>query len=160
YPDVLFALTRTLAAWLRAEPRAPSRGCVAVAITAAGADVPLAAFVDRLVTSLGALAPTLRLDAREMDARFGAGAALCPDGSPGHSLMTSWINEQEAGHEVVVYEADAAPTAWTRRCLRQADHILVLARAEGEPSLGPLAGELERLEDEQGRQIEQLVLLH
>jgi predicted acylesterase/phospholipase RssA len=160
HPDVLLALTRMLAAWLHAEPQAPTRGCVAVAVTAAGPEVPLIDFVDRLAASLSALVPTLRLNARDMDARFGDGAALCPDGSPGHSRMTSWINEQEARYDVVLYEADASPSAWTRRCLRQADHILTVALAGSEPTLGPLADELARLEDEQGRQLEHLVLLH
>jgi NTE family protein/lysophospholipid hydrolase len=160
YPDALLSLTRMLAGWLHAEPTAPTRGCVALAVTAAGPDVPLAEFVDRLAVSLAGLGPTLRLDARQMDARFGDGAALCPDGSPEHARMTAWINEQEARFDVVVYEADLTPSAWTRRCLRQADHILVVAMAGSEPSLGALGPELARLEDEQGRQLEHLVLLH
>lgn len=160
YPEVLLALTRLLASWLRAEPYAPARGCVAVAVTAAGPQVPLSEFVDRLAASLSALVRTRRVNARDLDERFGEGAARSPDGSPEHGRMAAWMNEQEYEHDVVLYETDAAPSAWIRRCLRQADHILVVASAESEPSLGPLAAELRLLEEEQGRQIEELVLLH
>jgi predicted acylesterase/phospholipase RssA len=160
YPDVLFALTRLLASWLRAKPHVPARGCVAVAVAAAGPQVPLADFVDRLAASLSALGPTLRVNARDLDARFGEGAARSPDGSPEHGHMTAWMNEQESRHDVVLYETDIAPSVWTRRCLRQADRILVVAGAEAEPALGPLGDELARLEEEQGRQLETLVLLH
>ncbi|HEV7671237.1 MAG TPA: patatin-like phospholipase family protein [Thermoanaerobaculia bacterium] len=167
YPDVLFALTRLLASQLRVEPNAPARGlgCVAVAVAAAGPEVPLADFVDRLAASLAALGPTLRVNARDLDARFGAGAAESPDGSPEHRQVTAWMDEQEARHEVVLYEAEAATSAWTRRCLRQADRVLVVAQASppsavSPPTLGPLAAELARLETEQGRQLETLVLLH
>jgi NTE family protein/lysophospholipid hydrolase len=160
YPDALFALTRLLASWLRAEHQAPARGCVAVAVAAAGPQIPLAGFLDRLAASLSALGPTLRVNARDLDARFGEGAARSPDGSAEHSRTTSWMNEQESRHDVVLYETDAAPSAWTRRCLRQADRILIVADPESEPSLGALAGELALLEEEQGRQLEGLVLLH
>jgi NTE family protein/lysophospholipid hydrolase len=80
--------------------------------------------------------------------------------------MAAWISEQEASHGFVLYEADAGPStsstssAWTRRCLRQADRILVVAGADGEPSLGDLGPELAVLEAEQGRQLEEVVLLH
>jgi predicted acylesterase/phospholipase RssA/CRP-like cAMP-binding protein len=160
YPDALFALTRLLASWLGAERQVPARGCVAVAVTAAGPGVSLGDFLDRLAASLSALAPTLRVKAADLDALFGEGAARSADGSARHGGMTAWMNEQESRHDVVLYETETAPSLWTHRCLRQADHILVVARADSTPSLGPLAGELARLEEEQGRQLEQLVLLH
>jgi len=165
YPETIVAVTRMLASWLKTDlPVAPARGCVAVAITAAaGPDGPVADFADfadRLVASLSALGPTLHLDARRLDAELGAGAAHCPDGSPEHERMVAWLNEQEGRYEVVVYEADPAPSPWTRRCLRQADQILVVGLAGSPPSLGALGPELAVLEDEQGKQFEQLVLLH
>jgi len=160
HPDALFALTRQLASWLGDERQAPARGCVAVAVVAAEPHLPLGDFLERLGASLSALVPTLRVTAQDLDARFGEGASRSPDGSPEHGQMASWMNEQESRHEVVLYETDTTASAWTRRCLRQADHVLVVARAAAAPSLGPLADELARLEEEQGRQLEQLVLLH
>ncbi len=161
HPDALLALTRQLASWLEHEPQAPASGCVAVAITAAGPEVDLVDFSAALAKSLAALANTLLVDARLVDERFGAGAAECADGTPTHGAMATWLAEQEARHAVVLYRADAGPSPWTRRCLRQADQIVVVAAAgQGEATLGPLAAELAALEEDQGRQLEQLVLLH
>ncbi len=160
YPGVLLAIVRTLAGRLAPSERpARSRSCLALAVAPVG-DLPIAKLVSGLVESLSALGPTLHLSAREIDSRFGAGARHCAEGSAEHGRMAAWINEQEARTRFLVYEADAAASAWTRRCLRQADRILVVASGEGEPSLGPLGPELARLEEDQGRQLEELVLLH
>jgi len=160
HPAATLALTRLLAGSLNAEPQAPPCGCVAVALTAASQDVPLQELAARLVRSLSVHGPTLHLNAREIVERFGYGAAFCADGSAEDGRIAAWISEQEAGHGFVLYEADPGPTAWTRRCLRQADQILVMARAGGLPSLGPLAAELDQVEADQGKQLVQLVLLH
>lgn len=160
YPGALLAIIRTLAGRLApAKHPERSRSCLALAVAPAG-ELPVADFAGRLVEALSALGPTLHLSAAGIDGRFGAGVCLCADGSAEHGRMAAWINEQESRHRFLVYQADAAPSAWTRRCLRQADHILVVASGQGEPSLGPLAPEIARLEEDQGRQIEELVLLH
>jgi predicted acylesterase/phospholipase RssA len=159
HPAAVLAITRTIATWLDS-PRRPerSRSCLALAVAPVGG--PIGDFGDRLVAALSALGSTLRVSAQAVDRRFGAGTSCCPEGSAEHERMVAWLNEQEARHHFLVYEADATPTAWTRRCLRQSDRILVVAAAEAEPSLGALGPELARLEDDQGKQIEELVLLH
>ena len=159
HPEVLMAITRMLASLLERGPQPPAGGCVAIALTAAGPGVDLAAFAEALAAALMKLAPTLLLDARRIDERFGAGAAACDDGTI-HGAIAAWLDEQEAIYAVKLYVADAAPSVWTQRCLRQADHIVVVADAKATPSLGPLAAELEAVERDQGRQLEQLVLLH
>jgi predicted acylesterase/phospholipase RssA len=161
YPGAFLTVLRTLAGWL--DPLQPSEerswSCLALAIVPVS-ELPIADFVDRLVGALSAFGSTLYLSAREVDARFGAGVCLCPDGSAEHGRLAGWINEQETRYSFLVYETDAAPSAWMSRCLRQADRILVVASAEAEPSLGAVGPELARLEEDQGRQLEELVLLH
>jgi len=41
-----------------------------------------------------------------------------------------WFNTFEAAHDVVFYRGDSPTTAWTNLCLRQADRIFLLARAD------------------------------
>ena len=41
-----------------------------------------------------------------------------------------WFNSFEAAHDVVFYRGDAPDSAWTHLCLRQADRVLLLARAD------------------------------
>ena len=48
------------------------------------------------------------------------------------SHSPQWFHERESKNDFVVYAADAGDTAWTRLCLRQADIVLVAARARGE----------------------------
>jgi NTE family protein len=43
-----------------------------------------------------------------------------------------WFHERESRNDFVVYAADAGDTPWTRLCLRQADVVLVAARATDE----------------------------
>ncbi len=49
-----------------------------------------------------------------------------------------WFNAFEAAHDVVFYNGDAPDSAWTHQCLRQADRIFLLARADRPLPLRPL----------------------
>lgn len=40
--------------------------------------------------------------------------------------LSAWLGDMESSHELVIYEADMSLTAWTKLCIRQADHILLL----------------------------------
>jgi NTE family protein len=42
---------------------------------------------------------------------------------------SDWLARHEADHDVVLYLADAPESPWTSQCLRQADRILLIARA-------------------------------
>lgn len=156
HPEALLALTRRLTGWLEAQPKGQRRGSVSVAVVAAG-EVPLAEMSALLATSLSAMGPTQRLSPERIGSRFGLDAAAIQDGSREHGRMASWLEEQEAGHAFVVYEAGTSPSRWASRCLRQADRILLLAWADAEPSLGSLGSELAFLG---GAPRVELVLLH
>ncbi len=43
-----------------------------------------------------------------------------------------WFHRLEAANDYVVYVADAQPSVWSNLCVRQADALLLLARAESE----------------------------
>ena len=71
---------------------------------------------------------------------------------------TEWFNAIEAEHDFVIYEADCEPSEWTRRCVRQADRLVLLATA-GAPADRP-ARALEVMPAAvRGEQIE-IVFLH
>lgn len=50
--------------------------------------------------------------------------------------LSSWLSQQEDIHRMVLYQCDYGMTPWTQRCLRQADCILIVARADAEPTVG------------------------
>jgi len=49
-----------------------------------------------------------------------------------------WFNNFEVAHDIVFYRGDAPDSAWTHLCLRQADRVLLLARADRPLPLKPL----------------------
>lgn len=49
-----------------------------------------------------------------------------------------WFNQFEIDHDIVIYCGDAPDSPWTHQCLRQADRILLLARADRPLPLRPL----------------------
>jgi NTE family protein len=63
-------------------------------------------------------------------AQFGRAELVSRERAGRHSPQ--WFHERETQSDFVVYAADAGDTPWTRLCLRQADVVLLLARAAGE----------------------------
>ncbi len=49
-----------------------------------------------------------------------------------------WFNTFEVAHDIVFYRGDTPDSAWTHQCLRQADRIFLLARADRPLPLRPL----------------------
>lgn len=49
-----------------------------------------------------------------------------------------WFNNFEAAHDVVFYRGDEPDSAWTHQCVRQADRVFLLARADHPLPLRPL----------------------
>jgi hypothetical protein len=47
--------------------------------------------------------------------------------------LMHWLNAQEDGYQLILYECDFTATNWTRRCLRQADTILVVGLGDQKP---------------------------
>jgi NTE family protein len=89
-----------------------------------------------LAAELRAFGSVRLLDAAAVDAALGAGYAVTPF-SPGehNNRLVNWLNALEAEHRFLIYLADAGTTAWSARCLRQADRILLLAEARHPPQL-------------------------
>lgn len=53
------------------------------------------------------------------------------------SHSPQWFHELESRNDFVVYVADAGDTSWSRLCIRQADTVLLAARAGEEPGRWP-----------------------
>ncbi|HSZ73428.1 MAG TPA: patatin-like phospholipase family protein [Rhizomicrobium sp.] len=68
-----------------------------------------------------------------------------------------WFNTYEAEHDIVFYRGDTPDSAWTHLCLRQADRIFLLARADRPLPLRPLDMPAFK---ERATGLPQLLLLH
>lgn len=142
--------------------RASTAGRVTnVAVVAISPGAPLEAFCQRLSAALGAHGRVLHLTAAGVDARMAEeGMANAWGTGQDTERLLAWLEAREADHRFVLYQADPSPTAWTRRCLRQADRVLLLARAGDDPAPGPAERALLDLEDRATDAYETLVLVH
>ena len=59
--------------------------------------------------------------------------ALLPGSRQADLQLMHWLNAQEDAYPLIIYECDYTATNWTRRCLCQADAILVVANGENKP---------------------------
>ncbi|MGB1580360.1 MAG: patatin-like phospholipase family protein [Nevskiales bacterium] len=84
-------------------------------------------FCRQLCDELVRFGSVLRLDAQRVDDALGQGysATIFEEGERNQSLYT-WLNALEGQYRYVVYQAQSEPSAWSRRCLRQADRVLLL----------------------------------
>jgi predicted acylesterase/phospholipase RssA len=74
---------------------------------------------------------------------------------PANVRMVQWLNGREAHYDHVLYQGDRYWTAWTERCLRQADRLLIVADAREKTNAERLMSRLSGF-----GHIPQLVLVH
>lgn len=160
HPQAVMQLLRMLATWVRRSNAPLPRGrIVTVTVVALEPGAPVDWLVRQLTEVLSDEGPTLVLDAAAVDRALFAGAANLADDDSRHGILTSWLDEREARSRFVVYVADVALPAWTRCCLRQADRILLVARAAADWRDTARTVDLLTVRD-RGEAREDLVLLH
>jgi NTE family protein len=90
------------------------------------------------VFALVSTSPTidLRLRARTLQTALARlGKEACIVGDEGEDMLSTWFDALEANHDIVLLISPIGDTAWFRTCLRQADRLWVLARADARPSI-------------------------
>ena len=125
-----------------------------VAIMPSNNFVALESFSRQLESSVGQICSTIRLTSEKIRKRLGNAAFDTYEWQ-----LTSHLGTMEEVNRLVLYQCDYEMTPWTRRCLRQADAILIVARADQKPSVGALEQELEHMQG-LGRSLKMLILLH
>ncbi len=96
-----------------AMPRAHLRGASTFTVLPQSLEVDFAGFSTALVKALAA---------------FGRAELVWSVRAGTHT--SQWFNDIESANDFVVYVADPTPSRWTKLCERQADALLLLARAE------------------------------
>ncbi|MES1925152.1 patatin-like phospholipase family protein [Salinisphaera sp. T31B1] len=138
HPKAMLRVTRTIVDRLRAVKPVPQRESVrstrTYAIVPAHPGVDLQAFSRALSAELGQAGATLRLDSARVGQAMGEGTALVDAGAgDANRRLTGWLTQLEDRYRYMVYEGSTEPDAWTRRCLRQADRILLVAHDDQRP---------------------------
>lgn len=104
-------------------------------------------FARQLATAILPYGTALALDAGLFDAHTQhAGAAQTPRHSPKNLAVSALLDELEANREYLLYVADPEPTEWSRRCLGQADRVILLADPTHSHDIGAVEEVLNRFE--------------
>lgn len=152
-PAAMLAITRRIIRRLerRNAGASPPSIVSTIAVIPLTPDVDYRDVAEGVARALEAIAPTARLTSELVEASLAGLDDLA---------VSRWFDDQERQHAFTTYVADATPTTWTRRAVRQADRILLVANGDERPDGAAVAERVRRLglDDALGRR--ELVLLH
>jgi NTE family protein/lysophospholipid hydrolase len=142
YPRAMMQVARA-AVWRlrRAAQPAVNRGSppTTFALVPASPDVPLAEFARRLSETLRGFSGTRWLTSHDVDRILGKpGIAQTGEETIVHESMVAWLAAQERDRGSLVLQADPEWNAWTRRCVMQADRVLLVAQAGADSAPGAM----------------------
>ncbi|HXY07572.1 MAG TPA: cyclic nucleotide-binding and patatin-like phospholipase domain-containing protein [Terriglobales bacterium] len=104
-----------------------------IGVIAGEPNVRLNEFCSHVVQRLAGIVKT-RLLSKHMVALQLGPAIHKGDGPDIEVPITHWLNEREADVDLLVYEGDPLDRAWTKKILRQSDHVLVVGDGSAFPS--------------------------
>jgi NTE family protein len=124
--------------------------------------VKVGPFAQRLAANLARIGRVRVVDATAIDDDLGERGIARRHGDDAAAVqrVAMRLNEIEAAHQFVLLVGDETPTAWTQRCCRGADEILLLADATQPPGLHPTESEYLMQRAGRAEAAEILVLLH
>jgi NTE family protein len=137
-PRASIAVTRQIIARLQTQHlRRPVPAPVTVALLPVSAGVDLRAFAERLAGELASHGRVRLVDAAEVDRMLDETGAAAADARDDRRVALA-LDAFEADSDFVLLLADDAASAWTRRCIRHGDELLLLADATRPPALHPV----------------------
>ena len=141
FPELTLAIAKVLVDRLKARGRGNKRGGpVSVALLQASPGVPLAEFSRRLQAALCSMEQTVLINSRTVQREFSEEPLpAVGEDDPRALELVAWLEEHEATASLALYEADAAYTTWSRRCVERADRVFVVAMADEDPDSGLVA---------------------
>ena len=117
------------------------------------------AFAHEVASQLGGA--TAVLSSESIDADLDQpGIAQVDHDDVGNVRLAYHLQELEATHDHLVFELDAEWTVWSRRALRCADHVVLVASAPAESAIGEHEGEMWSALAQRQRPQVSLVLIH
>ncbi len=139
--------------------RTPIEKVKNIAIVPLRPSVRCSEFVERLRRALERRGKTLVIDRARADAVLSAnGVSPTSSDEARNLLLSTWLDEEELCHDALLYETERLTDAWTERCIRQADVVLMLAPFGESPELHADEHRLARGDGDGNRR--ELVLIH
>jgi predicted acylesterase/phospholipase RssA/CRP-like cAMP-binding protein len=163
YPKLLMQITRMIIGRLKTTGSRtdPGRDSSVLAVVPADPDQDLDLFLSPLTHALSSIGTMVCIDKESLERSMGSpGISQIPRDDPNDIRLSSWLSLQEEQHRFVVLKTDPDDSHWTRRCLQQADQVVIVANAESDPRLCPVETELMGRERPMTGLAQVLVLLH
>jgi NTE family protein len=160
-PSVSIVFARQIIERLQTQHlRRPVPPPVTVALVPVSDSVALPAFAQELAKELARFGRVYVVDAAAVERGLNEPGVASREGPGVDRRLASALDRLEAEHDCVLLLANHAADAWTRRCMRHADEVLLVADATKPPALHPI--ERSFLEERPARSeaAEILVLLH
>ncbi len=133
-PEISITFTSQIIRRLQTQhQRRPVAAPVTLALLPISTGVDLADFSSKLAAQLAKFGRVCSINAAAMDQRLGVPGAASRDDSEVDRRIALLLDDLEAQHDFVLLLADDAATAWTRRCIRHGDELLLLADATQQP---------------------------
>jgi len=105
-----------------------------IAVLPASRDVSIDTLCGDLFAALSNHGLVEHLNSEKVDQSLGQrGISNSDRNEPSNVRLVLWLNSREAKYRYVIYQADPEWTTWTEHCVRQADHVIIVANAEGSP---------------------------
>lgn len=161
--QISIALTRQIIKRLQGDQDRPALEkpvTIALLPITGGVDVP--DFAARLEAQLSKIARVRVVDAAVIDHELQQAGIAESDGAnaDNNRRIALLLDAIEADTDYVLLLADATPTAWTQRCCRHCDELLLLADATRPPALHPIEEQVLMRRPPRTGAAEILVLLH
>ncbi len=146
HPEVVLNICRQVIVRLQKATGPPERAKgrqTSFAVMPLDPEVDQTEFCRRFEKELAHLGPTLHIS-RDIvnDTLATPGIADADERAPENIRLTTWLEEREQSNTFMVYQADKTGSAWTRRCLKMADKILLVANPAADPKPRNLEREL------------------
>jgi len=131
YPQAMIQISKGIATKSQADMRPSKLGMplqhdvktVAILPLSTADTLPLDLFAQSLLLELNRIGPSILIDNTSVLQQLGKNAF----NPVGELKLSSWLEEQEERHRIVLYKADQVGTPWMQKCVRQADCILLVA---------------------------------
>ena len=139
HPQVSLTFTRQMIRRLQTEHERHSVAApVTVGLLPVSAGVDLDDFAQHLMKQLQCFGRVTSMSAAAMDSALDdAGISVREDADADHRISLA-LDALEAQHDFVLLIGDATPNAWTRRCIRNSDEMLLVADATQPPIVNPI----------------------
>jgi NTE family protein len=161
YPQVSLTFTRQMIRRLQTEHERHSVAApVTIGLLPVSAGVATDDFAAQLAQHLQRFGSVAPVGAASMDATLDDAGISARDDSDSDHRISLVLDALEAQNDFVLLVGDGTPTAWTRRCIRNSDEMLLLADATQAPVVHPIETACLDGRPERSEAAEILVLQH